>query len=482
MENVFNKKWLTALVTAVVIISSSSCTKYLNQTPENAITTYNYFKTQADAEASVIGCYDALQACVNQFLIWGEGRADLVTPTINNNTTYPWYQYMDKTLPASDWTVAYSLIGRANNVIQSVPNITKLDPKFTVQESNQLVGEALFLRSLAYFYLVRTFQNVPLVLQPPVSDDINYFPVQSSPDSVLNQIEADLITAETYVPFQYSKNTDTRGRATIGAVNALQADVYLWRAKYQQASNAAQKVLNDSATLYSLVPGSNWFSIFSQKNSSESILEVGFNYTLNETNSLSGLSNNYTINTSLIAYYNTDVDAVRGLNNTYVSGNSFWKYTGITTNNINRLTNDADFILYRLPDIMLLKAEALIHIGGFSQVDTALYLLNKVRKRASVPIYDYLNGNAPEPLVMQLIMKERAMELAMEGKRWFDLVRVANNDSNPDLLINTILSSRLVGDRATAKSRIIDPRSWYMPIYQYELNRNPKLVQNPYYQ
>ena len=74
------------------------------------------------------------------------------------------------------------------------------------------------------------------------------------------------------------------------------------------------------------------------------------------------------------------------------------------------------------------------------------------------------------------------MELAMEGKRWFDLVRVATNDKNPDFLISRVLQSRSVGDRAQIKSRIIDPRSWYMPIYQTELNRNPNLVQNPYYQ
>ncbi len=483
MDKLLNKKYLSVFLLAMAILTASSCKKYLNQTPENAITTNNYFKTQADAEAAIIGCYDALQACVTQFLVWGESRSDLVTALSSNTTTYPWYQYMDKTLQGSDWTVAYSLIGRANNVIQSVPNIVNLDSKFTAQESNQLVGEAKFLRALAYFYLVRTFQNVPLVLQAPTSDDVKYFPKQSAPDTVLNQIESDLANAETVLPFQYTKNADTRGRATLGAVNALQTDVYLWRAKYSQANLAAQKVLNDSATLYSLVPGPNWFSIFSQKNSSESILEVQFDYTLNETNSLAGTAGNFTANSTLVALYTGDVDNYRGLNNTYVAGNGLWKYAGITTNNIGRTTNDPNYILYRLPDVMLMKAEALVHIGGAAQVDTALYLLNKIRTRAGVPIYDYLTGaTAPQSLMTQLIMKERAMELATEGKRWFDLVRVATNDANPDFLISTIVNSRLVGDRATTRARIIDPRSWYMPIYQYELNRNPSLVQNPYYQ
>ena len=78
-------------------------------------------------------------------------------------------------------------------------------------------------------------------------------------------------------------------------------------------------------------------------------------------------------------------------------------------------------------------------------------------------------------------MKERAMELGLEGKRWFDLVRVAKNDNRPEFLVDLVVMSRSVGERSTIRPRIIDPRSWYLPIHRDELAANPNLVQNPYY-
>ena len=140
----------------------------------------------------------------------------------------------------------------------------------TVEKSKAIVGEALFLRALSYFYLVRAFKEVPLVLQAPSSDAVDFLIPKSSADTVLNQIEADLAIAEKDVPVEYGRNIDTKGRATKGAVNALQTDVYLWRKKYAEAAAAAKKVI-DNHSLYSLVPSDDWFMIFSQKNSSESI-------------------------------------------------------------------------------------------------------------------------------------------------------------------------------------------------------------------
>ncbi|HSC37474.1 MAG TPA: RagB/SusD family nutrient uptake outer membrane protein, partial [Chitinophagaceae bacterium] len=363
MGSLFNSRQISMWCLSVLLITACGCKKYLDQAPENSLTRDEFFKTKADADAAIIGCYDALQGCVTQFLNWGEFRADLGVTTANNDVTYPYYQYLDKTRPVSNWTVAYTLIGRANIVIESVPNIPSLDSKFSVEQSNQVVGEALFLRSLAYFYLVRTFRDVPLVLRASSSDAVNYFPAKSPADSILDRVEADLAIAETSVPPQYDKNADTHGRATKGAVNALQADVYLWRAKYQQAADAAQKVIGNKS-LYNMVPGANWFTIFSQKNTPESIFEVQFDYNINETNNLIGTAGNFAANNVLVNYYNTDLDVTRSLNNTYQSGGAYWKYSGLTTTtNISRPTNDPNFIMYRLPDVMLMKAEALIHLG-----------------------------------------------------------------------------------------------------------------------
>jgi starch-binding outer membrane protein, SusD/RagB family len=478
--NTINYKRLTGCLAAgLLLITLGGCKKYLNQTPENSLTGDAFFKTEADANAAIMGVYDALQACTEKFITWGEFRADLISPTSNNDITYPYYQLFENTRPASVWAPPYNLIGRANIVIEKVPEIPALDQKFTIEESNSIVAEALFMRALAYFYLVRTFKEVPLVLQPPSNDAVNVLVPKSGADAVLDQIEADLAIAEKDIPVKYAKAAETKGRVTKGAVNALQADVFLWRAKYKEAADAAQKV--SAGSVYGLVLADNWFTIFSQKNSSESILEIQYDYQLSETNSLRGISGNFIMNPVLFNYFEEEKDKVRGLGRTYRDVNrAWWKYTGLNTDNIERPTNDPNFILYRLADVMLMRAEALAHLGPAEKNEAAV-ILNIVRWRASLDPYDFLDSNSPVEMFMDLIIKERAMELAMEGKRWFDLVRVATNENQPDFLISRVVAGRTVAERAQIRARIMDPRGWYLPIHRDELNKNPRLEQNPYY-
>jgi len=489
MNSLVTKRFLTILsVTLLLAVGFSGCKKFLDLKPENAITREEFFRTKDDATAAIIGCYDALQsgsggvAFVTQALNWGEVRADLVNFAATN-TLY--MQNLDKTQNYCVWAPFYNVIGRANLVIEFVPRIPGLDNNFSVNDSKKIIAEAKFLRALSYFYLVRTFKDVPLVLQAPSSDDVKYFLPKSSADSVLNQIEADLADADASIPVSYGTNVETRGRATKAAVNALQADVFLWRAKYQQSADAAQKVLANSS-LYTLVPGADWLTIFSQKNSSESIFEIQFDNGINETNGLRGVIGS--TNNVLINYLTGESDLMRGLYNTYAQGNNSWKYNGLTNNStaISRTGNDPNFIVYRLPDVMLMKAEALVHLGNGEPKKEAVKWLDTVRTRVNLTPYDinrggFLDGSSSSALMMEIIMKERAMELAHEGKRWYDLVRVATNDSSPNFLVDRVVLSRSVGDRQLIKSRIIDPRSWYLPIAQSELQANNQLVQNPFY-
>lgn len=475
--NKINYKWLTVWF---VLVTISSCKKYLNQTPENSLTGDAFFKTEADANAAIIGVYDALQACSDEFITWGEFRADLISPLINSDVTYTYYQLFENNRVASVWAAPYNVIGRANTLIEKVPGIPELDNRFTREESNALVGEALFMRALCYFYLVRTFRDVPLVLQPPSSDAVNFLVPKTSADTVLDQIEADLAIAEKDVLTEFGKPAESKGRVTKGAVHALQTDVYLWRAKYKEAAAAAKKVIDNA--MYRLVPGDDWFNIFSVKNSTESIFEIQYDYQFSELNSLRGISGNFLMNPVLFTYFDGEKDKLRGLNRTYREAGSrtYWKYTGLTTDNIERPTNDPNFIVYRLPDVMLMRAEALAHLSGIEK-DTAGILVNAVRERVSLDPYDFLDANAPLDLFLDLITKERAMELAMEGKRWFDLVRIATNENQPDFLISRVVAGRTVAERSQIRARIIDLRGWYLPIHRDELNKNPKLEQNPYY-
>jgi len=480
MGKLKNTWFLKSLSVCLLLAALSGCKKFLDQVPENSLTRNEFFKTEADANSAIIGVYDALQTCASQFLQWGEFRADLIASGIALDPIY--LQSFNNTNNISNWSNAYRLIGRANIVIEKVPEIPNIDRRFTVEESKAIVGEALFLRALTYFYLVRVFQEVPLVLEAPSSDAVDFLKPKVSADSLLGQIEKDLAIAEQDLPADRGRNIDTRGRATKAAVNSLQADVYLWRAKYTEAAEAARKVI-ENTSLYSLVPGDRWFKIFSEKNSSESIFEVQFDYQLAEINNIRSLSNTQLVNNTLYNLFVQETDLIRGLNRTYREAGSrqFWKYTGLTVDNVERAADDPNYIIYRLPDVMLMRAEALVHIGDAQKVEAA-DLINQVRKRANIDSLDFLGQNTPLEIFTSVILKERALELAMEGKRWFDLIRYATNENQPELLIDRVVNSRSVAERAQVRSRIIDPRSWYLPILRDELAKNPNLVQNPYYQ
>jgi hypothetical protein len=478
MKNKINKG--TGLLFSLVLILSlfSGCKKLLDKRPDSSLTRNDFFRTESDANAALIGVYDALQACVSQFWLWGESRGDLVASTDLTNG-YPYFQLFDNTtLPMMKWDLPYQLIARANVVITDVPRIVGLDNNFSQEESDAVVGQARYLRALAFFYLVRTFNEVPLVLEAPNSDDVNYRPVKTSAENVLKQIEEDLNFAEGSVPVSFGANKEIRGRVTKGGVHALQADVYLWQAKYAEAAAAAKKVIDNTA-LYTLVESDNWFNIFSVKNSTEAIFEVQFDYTLNEVNGLLNTSGGYAVNRSLIGYFEGEQDLVRGNNGTYSANGQFWKYAGLNRELLRRPTQDPNFIVYRLPDVMLMRAEALAH-GNFEEKTEAIRLINVVRTRALLGLVDF-DGNIGTAPIVDIILKERAMELGMEGKRWFDLLRIARNDERPELLVDLILSSRTVGERSTIRPRIVDSRAWFLPIHLDELNANPNLVQNPYY-
>ena len=483
MKNIGYKLSITSFFT-VVMIMASGCEKFLEQDPQDSLTEQEFFRTEEDANAAIVGVYDQLQDCVEKFMVWGESRTDLVTPiTRKNDSTWPYELTYQTDLWALRWGDVYQVIGAANTVIARVPGITQLDSRLTQQESDAIVGEAHFLRALAYFYLVRAFGDVPLVLQAPLNDGVNFKVPKSTAAEILVKIEADLTAAEQSVPTQYETILKTRGRATKGAVNALQTDVYLWEAKYSQAAAAAKKVIDNNA-LYGLVAGTNWFDMFALKNTRESIFEVQFDNLLRETNNLGNVSGQFIVNTSFLPLYEdvNNPDKIRGLDATYNASNNgriFWKYIGLSTGDLRRSGNDPNFIVYRLADVMLMRAEALSHLEETERVE-AVNLLNAVRARVNMPIYDINLISTDTNALVDLILNERALELVMEGKRWFDLVRIGKN-GRPEVLVEKIVASRLVSERALTRARVADPRSWFLPFHREELAANPSLVQNPYY-
>jgi hypothetical protein len=456
----------------IICLVAVSCTKVTEQVPDSLITPSNFYKTASDADNAINACYDALQGNPVAFEIWGDGRADMLASTDRSSSID--LQVVSGNVSSSNdyanWSLLFNGINRCNSVIKNVPGIT--DPALSTRK-DRILGEAYFLRALFNFYLARTFETAPLIMQPNEDLSGDFFPKNSDRATVFAQVEADLKKAEPLVgDVPFSTVVENKGKASKAAIRSTLADLYLWQKKYQAAADMATAVIASSAG-YSLVPGANFATIFTAKNTSESILEVQFNNTYQEgnTNGLTDiflpLGGSYTAgnlryqptvallnalpandNRASITYKNTGAAPApfRDANKLYIA-----KYPGTLVGNI--LYQDGNRIIYRLAEVILFKAEALNELG---QTPEAIILLNQVRTRAGI-------GNttaATQADTRLAIERERFAELAFEGKRYYDLVRTG---------------------RYAAVTGFTNADWLRWPILGTEVTRNPNLVQNKGY-
>jgi hypothetical protein len=163
------------------------------------------------------------------------------------------------------------------------------------------------------------------------------------------------------------------------------------------------------------------------------------------------------------------------------SDGMIWKYCGAAkdgkTFRPSSERYSANWIVYRYADVLLIKAEALSQMGQFDQ---ALEIINDIRKRARV---EALAVPFTAEAFEDVILTERALEFAFEGKRWFDLIRLGrrNNYSRKTKLIEIIIENVPATQKLVLASKLTDPQGWYLPIWQDELENNSNLEQNPYY-
>jgi hypothetical protein len=150
-----------------------------------------------------------------------------------------------------------------------------------------------------------------------------------------------------------------------------------------------------------------------------------------------------------------------------------------------RTTDYANWILYRMSDVILMKAEAMIEKG--TDFDGAFHLINTINKRAnditttsrsdSLKLADY---NTSKANMEELLLAERQREFLFEGKRWFDLVRFARRDGNNTRLIS-LATRKYIENVNAIKIKLADPNIVYFPYAKSELKVNPLLKQNPAY-
>ncbi|MCK4922030.1 MAG: RagB/SusD family nutrient uptake outer membrane protein [Bacteroidales bacterium] len=481
-------KYKIVIVSFFILLPVFSCSDWLDLTPPDGLVKEEFWKTKEDVKTMLMGAYQRFATLDEKLFLFGELRADMIID--DNNTNWNQRQIMlgniYPTNSMCDWKDFYLVISYCNLVLKYGPVILEIDPTFTDYQQKGYEAEAIYLRSLAYFYLVRIFKEVPLVLEPSEDDDADFYLAKSSDTTILNFIKNDLKAAKLFVTDEYKSLEENKGRATKAAILSLLADISLWNFEY----NNVIAYIDEIETMdFLLLPAGKWFENFNPGNSPSSIFEFQFNSSLEQYNDLYSYTyfNNKRFKASskaleLLSQDSEGGDLYRGKASIREIDGSIWKYCGYSPDGRTFRPSDeqydANWIVYRYADLMLMKAEALSQLARF---DEAQQILNTIRSRALAnPITVPYTEEAFEDAIMQ----ERAIELAFEGKRWFDLLRLGrrNNYKRKNDLIRIIIENVPSTQRLVLASKLTDPYGWYLPIQENEIERNASLEQNPYYE
>jgi tetratricopeptide (TPR) repeat protein len=427
------------------------------------------------------------------FFIWGEARTDMVLPGFR--ATADEYDIVNlNMLPTNrfaNWRSVYQTINYCNTIIELAPGVKEKDNTLTQAQLNRCIGEALTLRGLMYFYLARTFKDVPLKLNATISDE-NITPIPKTPqDSIFLQIESDLKLAETYVPRTYGSTALDKGRITQFTVNALQADLYLWMEKYADAVAACDKIINSNR--FGLVKFNMFNALYYEGNSNEAIFELQYDaQKLNPFYFMHVASTRRWGAAANLMEAVYGVDMINAIPNVDLRGDgnalrasdlTIWKYIGANSAGSSLRSADqstAHWIFYRYADVLLMKAEA---INQLDKPLDASRLVKVIRDRANAFDFNGTMDSTSKSGMEDYILQERQREFAFEGKRWYDVLRNAkrNNYQGITYLMKMAAQSVPSDRQQAALNKLKDKNSHYMPIYLYEMQTNKLLVQNPFY-
>lgn len=511
------KRKINYILVLLGFVVLSSCNDWLNVLPDNEQVTDNYWKSKEDVEAVLTSGYYYMRSSVPSMLVWGEIRGGNL---FSSNTTDAQLQNFNLIATSSvcNYKNIYMIINMANSVLNYAPSVRQEDDTYNESVMNSHLAEAYFMRAYCYFLLVRNYREVPLVLQAYVNDEASYVIAKSTEVEIIAQIKKDIKTAleSGAAKEKYEEEWQTKGRATKWSLFALMADVCLWNEDYDDCIFYSNEILNATASFRPVFIKDplKWFEIFYPGNSNESIFELNWdNQAYGETNNFGSyfatdIASRLKYTDEAIEKFKTETGIVKandptldgrlgrtllssyvhsGANiNDYAATAQFfvWKYKGtdVADRDNVRTAQDANFIIYRVSEVMLMKAEALI-LKGESYWDAAVEIINQIRVRASLPALEIETTEVDELDLLEKVLYEREMEFSAEGKRWYDLLRFGKikNYKYKENFINIVVESNQTTNKQWIRSVLKSNDAHYMPLPQSEIIANPLLVQNPYY-
>lgn len=556
----------------------ASCSDFLEIEPQNEIILEKFWNEKADVDAIIGGCYSALQdeGVIKRMMVWGEFRSDNISVGRNIQQDGSLEKVLKENIDAkntyTDWSGFYEVINRCNTVIKYAPGVAEVDPAYTQSELQANIAEMVALRSLSYFYLIRTFRDVPFSREAYTDDDQKMNLPATKFDAVVDSLIDDLESVKNNAVKRYpvTKPLYQTGRVTQDFIHALLCELYLWKKDYQNCIRyadmviAAKKVIYEenrlqktSSTIsqtndveekyngYPLVSNSrqvNYFgdaydTLFGYDNDNQDELnqEIIFQLIFDDDPQGSSMRQNGAVNTfygnsqsniGFVApsdfifddydekkgevwaeknkkldsriFFDCDVDdksinkyKTRTLTIESASSSSTPRYSYGSTYPQNQ--NGSNWIIYRLSDIMLMKAEALTQqMREGSDADVVEYnkpllsqafsLVNAINKRAlcQSKLADTLLATdyTTKSLMEELVYQERQRELMFEGKRWYDLVRISQRAGNTQKLSTAARRKATTGADLIA-NLLAKMDAIYWPYNLDEIKVNSNLVQNP---
>jgi hypothetical protein len=421
------------LLSGALLVAVSGCDSALDIDPVTVIPEEDAFNDVQGARAAVAGLYAGLQGgqdAAEYYATEIQSFSELSSDNAQHTGTFGTYRDADRAVVTTDngsvsglWDDIYDVINRANLVLLHVPGVPGLDPA----ERDEMLGQAYFIRALAYHDALKMWSGVPIKTEPvgSVSEASNV--TRATLAEVYTQVVADLTAAEGLIT-----NTSDATRASLGAVRALRARVLLYRA------SPGPTGLNDGnwaaveAAATAAMPGyalaSDYSDLFDAEGgaTSEDVFRLRFN--ASDPNYLGyyfivkTLGGRYEVGptTNLRQHYGAEPTDERFLHNIAVDPASATRF--YTSKYPTPVGAEHPHII-RLAEVILIRAEARARQNNLVG---AVADYNLIRARAGLGTHTFGVEVTDQASVLAAVARERRSELAFEADRWFDLVRLGD--------------------------------------------------------
>lgn len=434
------KKYITGKYSLIIMLVYSmlliSCKKFLSLQPISNPTEDNFYSDAKGLNGALIGVYNGLQATSlygANLLHFEEVRADNMdnnNPGGGGGVSYQIEAFNEtpaNTMLRDTWLGFYNTILNANIVIERSETIAMDEAA-----KKQIVGQAMFLRGLCYFHLVRLWGKVPLIITPQTTAEARAN-TRADSAAIYAQIISDLNNAATSLPASWPDVQ--KGRATSYAARALLAKVYLWQKRYPDVQTTLNPVVDaiNVKSVISLVPQTSTFP-GNLKTSKDVLFAVqylsgGVGESVHQNNRYRNQDNGFVIMLPQTLFESGDNR--KALVAPTGNGARPGKFNVPASNN----ETSADFPVIRCAEVMLMYAEVL-NEQSITPTTEAFAALNAVRSNAGTATLSTSTTPTKEAF-RNAVFKERRLELALECDRWFDIIRTGQAPSIYPLVPST---------------------------------------------